>query len=118
MFPPSPPLWNGTSFLFLRRASPLPPLVERDILPSVAALVQFIYNYIGITIYVSPLPLVERDILPSSSASILKPENLNHTNCCLEPLRAQIIILPIAYDVLKVILIIRVSTKNHTKYWL
>ena len=124
---PPPPLWNGTSFLLLLPrfslytiiigitiyGSPLPP-VERDILPSPAALprcgtghpsfsccpgsvyiqlyrhndmfsppplwngtycfpalppcgtghpsfsccpfVQFIYNYIGITIYVSPLP--------------------------------------------------------------
>ena len=73
--PPLPPSSPGfslyTSILNISitiYVSPSPP-VERDILPSPAAQVQFIYHYIiGITIYGSPLPPVERDILPSPAA--------------------------------------------------
>ena len=70
-FPPPTPLWNATSFLLLFHFPPPPP-VERDILPFPAALVQLKYNYIGITIDVSPLPppLVERDILPGPSPAV------------------------------------------------
>ena len=107
-FPPPAPLWNATSFLLLRPpfVSLLPP-VERDILPAPAALVQFIYNYIGITICVSPLPPpcgtrhpsfscgrlsfppfppVERDILPFPAALVQFIYNYIGITICVSPL--------------------------------
>ena len=55
-FPPPPPVARDILPSLAATCFSPPPPVEQDILPSPAALVQFIYNYKGITIYVSPLP--------------------------------------------------------------
>ena len=116
-----PPLWNGTSFLLLLPwfsffykyshngicLPPPPPPVERDILPSFPP--PPLWNG------TSFLLLLPWSVVLLHTLSSLKPLYNYSYEFCLEPLRAQIIIQTIAYDGLRVILIIRVSTKNHTK---